>query len=802
MSFDIHILPISKKDGKDASDQVGVYLASPTSKTIRSRKGDVILFYLTMSNPRNFPQAKQILLFKKLAEHYYQQKESISSSLSAMIEYSNRYFLNQNIQNESVANFLTGNMTIAIFKEDKIYVIQAGKAISFICQGEGFSQKHTVTENVNLLGMKQGIEPFFYINEFDENSNIILAHEVSSNWDKNSFRYLGSQSLISAQQRLAPENILSANFILIKPSQGKGFIQLIQSKLKDDLNAPMVSQNSISEKLEDTKPIVINTHESQENKEQFEYLPISQIQAIELTDKNILSSGFSEEINYSSELSDETKSNEKYDEYDQEELEFGYSQNQRATKIKREKRLPKQVAKEIIYKIKNIFDTIYFASQKVLSPIKGYIDQHKPETSFFDFSVPWKLGITIGVPILLSIAGLFVAMNTGAELVFQQKLAEAKNQYIIAENTQNLTQRKEAYKKSIQMFDEALKYGNNEIDNLNSNYNIAKNQRNSIQNTLDELNNVKRVDFYPLLESTFDNDVNITKIVNTDTEIFLLDSKSGEVYLITPQTDGYQLEDAFKCSNIEYDEASMNPIIDIAEYPGNGNADPALVAIDNKGVILYCFTGGQRPIAEKVEKPPLGFGNTTEVEVKNNNIYLLDKAANAVWFYSLEELRKSQDQNPDFSPTFYFSENVPNLSSVQDFTINGNNLFAFYSDQHIALCLYQIEYNGGFITTTMCQDPATFDDTRNEISQTQTILGSNFDQITSTPSPEPSVFLADFSTKQIFQFSQSLRLNQVYEPQSNFTDEKATAFDVSPGYKPYRTIVMAFGNELYIAKVE
>ena len=802
MSFDIHILPISKKDGKDASDQVGVYLASPTSKTIRSRKGDVILFYLTMSNPRNFPQAKQILLFKKLAEHYYQQKESISSSLSAMIEYSNRYFLNQNIQNESVANFLTGNMTIAIFKEDKIYVIQAGKAISFICQGEGFSQKHAVTENVNLLGMKQGIEPFFYINEFDENSNIILAHEVSSNWDKNSFRDLGSQPLISAQQCLAPENILSANFILIKPSQGKGFIQLIQSKLKDDLNAPMVSQNSISEKLEDTKPIVINTHESQENKEQFEYLPISQIQAIELIDKNILSSEFSEEINYSSELSDETKSNEKYDEYDQGELEFGYSQNQRATKIKREKRSPKQVAKEIIYKIKNIFDTIYFASQKVLIPIKGYINQHKPETSFFDFSVPWKLGITIGVPILLSIAGLFVAMNTGAELVFQQKLAEAKNQYIIAENTQNLTERKEAYKKSIQMFDEALKYGNNEIDNLNNNYNIAKNQRNSIQNTLDELNNVKRVDFYPLLKSTFDNDVNITKIVNTDTEIFLLDSKSGEVYLITPQTDGYQLEDAFKCSNIEYDEASMNPIIDIAEYPGNGNADPALVAIDNKGVILYCFTGGQRPIAEKVEKPPLGFGNTTEVEVKNNNIYLLDKAANAVWFYSLEELRKSQDQNPDLSPTFYFSENVPNLSSVQDFTINGNNLFAFYSDQHIALCLYQIEYNGGFTTTTMCQYPATFDDTRNEISQTQTILGSNFDQITSTPSPEPSVFLADFSTKQIFQFSQSLRLNQVYEPQSNFTDEKATAFDVSPGYKPYRTIVMAFGNELYIAKVE
>ncbi len=804
MSFDIHILPISKKDGKDASEQVGVYLASPTSKTIRTRKGDVILFYLTMSNPKNFPQPKQNLLFKKLADYYYQQKESISSSLTSMIEYVNHYFLNQNIQNEIVANFYTGNMTIVVFKDEKIYVAQVGKAITFICQEEGFTQKHAVTENVNLLGMKQGIEPFFYINDFDQNSNIILAHEISTNWDKNSFRNLGNQSLHIAQERLAPEDVKSSNFIIVKPSQGKGFIQLIQSKKRDNFIEPMVFEHPTPlERLEDTSPILIQKDKIQSNvniKNNFEYLSIDQIQAVDLSDLQEFSpSEISLQSVYVNASNEKEAEFEQFDAHDIEEEVF---QEQFSSKNKREQKTIQINFKNTIFKIKDIFDIIYFSSQKIISPIQNFIDQHKPENSFFDLSVPWKLGITIGVPILLSIAGLFVAMNTGAELVFQQKLAEANNQYIIAENTQNLAEKKLAYVKSIKMFDEALKYGNKDSDDPLGNYNIAANQRNSIQNIVDQLNNVKRVNFYSLLETSLDNNVNVTKIVNTDNEIFLLDSHSGQVFLVRSQVDGYQIDDAFKCSNSEYDEASMNPIVDIAQYSGNGSADPDLVAIDNKGVILYCYAGGQSPTAEKVEKPALGFGNTTDVEVKSNNIYLLDKAANAVWFYSLEELTKTQNQNPDIFPTFFFSENIPNLSNVMDVTINEEILFALYPDQHVALCTYQTEYNGGFITTTECQNPAIFEDSRNEIEQTPIIQGSKFDQITSSPSPEPSVFFADFSTKQIFQFSQTLKLNQVFEPQSNFIDETATAFDVSPGYKPYRTIVMAFGNEIYIAKVE
>ena len=793
MSFDIHILPISKKDGKDTSDQIGVYLVSPTSKSIRTRKGDVILFYLTMSNPRNFPQAKQILLFKKLADYYYQQKESISSSLTSMIEYANRYFLNQNIQNESVVNFFTGNMTITVFKEEKIYVAQAGKAITFICQDEGFSQKHAVTENVNLLGMKQGIEPFFYINDFNQNSNIILAHEISPNWNKNTFRDLGNQSLHVAQQRLSPEGTSTSNFIIIKPILGKGFIQLIQSKKKEDFSKPMVSQQPVV--IQEPEHVLSETVQNKDAQtpNNFEYIQADQIHAIESSETSEVLKTENLHIN-ANDIESE------YSQYDNQNIEVDYTEEY-SSKNKEQKHIGKFL-KEIIFKIKDVFDTIYFGTQKIISPIQNYIKQHLPEDSFFNLSAPWKLGITIGVPILLSIAGLFVAMNTGAELVFQQKLAEANNQYIIAENIQNLTEKKQAYAKSIEMFDDALKYGNPDLEDSQSNYNIAANKRNSIQNILDQLNNVKRINFYPLLESGFDSDVNIVKIVNTDNEIFVLDSNSGEVYLINSQSDGYSIDDAFKCSNTEYDEASMNPIVDISEYSGNGTADPDLVAIDNKGVILYCYAGGQSPVAEKVEKPALGFGNTTEVEVKNNNIYLLDKAANAVWFYSLEELTKTQDQNPDLSPTFYFSENVPNLANVIDLTINELSLFAFYPDQHIILCEYQTEYNGGFITTTSCEDPAIFEDTRNEISQTPIIEGSKFDQITSSPSPEPSVFLADFSTKQIFQFSQSLRLNQVFEPQTNFTEATATAFDVSPGYKPYRTIVMAFGNELYIARVE
>ena len=779
MSFDIHILPVSKKDGKDASEQVGIYLASPTGKTIRTRKADVVLFYLTMSNPKNFPQNKQILLFKKLADYYYQQKESVSSSLTSMIEYVNRYFLNQNIQNEAVANFFTGNITIAVFKDEKLYVAQVGKAIGFVCQGEGFSQQHAVTESVNLLGMKQGIEPFFYINDIYENSNFILAHEISNGWDKNSFRDLGNQSLHVAQQRLAPDDADSANFIIIKPSEGKGFIQLIQGKKREPVAEAMVKQKTSApfDALSDTAPIPITTTELKS-----ENLSV------------VMDEG--ERIVENEGIEDDPSVNVEEKQYVAE-----YSKDE---KQKGPRKSFSEFMRGGLLGIKSIFDAIYNGYQAVTTPIRTFLQRYQREEPLISLSAPWRIGITIGVPILLSIAGLFVAMSTGSELVFQQKLAEANNQYIIAENTSELVAKKEAYLKALVLFDDALQFSDNDIEDLTSDYSVAANKRNSIQLTLDELNHVRRIDFYPLMETVLGNDVNITKIVNTDNDIFLLDDNSGEVLRIVHlQEKNYQVDESFKCSNKEYSETSMNPIVDIAEYPGNSTAEPAIVAIDNKGLILYCYVAGQSPRAEKVDKPPLGFGNTTEVDVKNNNIYILDKAANAVWFYSLAELRKSQDDNPDLSPTFYFGETMPGLTEVVDLTVNEDNLFAFYPNQHVALCTYQFDYmSGEFRTTTICEDPALFEDSRNEVTNTPFIQGVVFNQLTSTPAPEPSVFFADFSTQQIFQFSQKLKLIQVFEPVSDFSKSAATAFDVSPGYKPYRTILFAFGNELYYAKVE
>lgn len=763
MSFDIHILPVSKKEGKDANDQIGVYLASPPTKAIRTRKTDVVLFYLTMANTRNFPQNKQIHLFKKLASYYFEAKESISTSLTKMMDEVNRYFLNQNIKNEAYANFFTGHFTIAVFKENRLYVAQAGKAIGFVCDGEFFTQQHALSENVNLLGMKQGIEPFFYINEVNKNSSIILAHEISEGWDKNTFRDLGNQSLHIAQRRLVSETTDSANFIIIKPCEGKGFIQLIQGKTRTPIAEAMVKQNQEPEKL--TKTDSQNAHEN-----------LNEKTAIHESAPNLTNSPTSIPEIKDEEMSEAVKS---------------FNENKF-----RSKKDNAQQFKSLFLGTKNILDKTYQGVLKIFTPLKEFVGNLLPKEPLFTLPTTVKIFIAVLIPVVFSIIGSVIAISYGSEQVFIQKLAEANTQILIAENASDIEIRKTAYEEALLLIDDALSYGENED---------ALHKQLLINNTLDQMNQVTRIYYRNLLEISLPKDVIITKIISTDNDVFMLDQTSGEVLRVVRYAENkYQIASDFKCSNNDYNSERMNPIVDIAAYPMNSNAEPVIVAIDNKGIILYCYIGSN-PTAKKLDLPPMGWGNTTDIEIKNNYLYILDKAANAVWFYSLEEARKPYDAVPaaDLSPKFYFSDTMPLLKDVVDLTINEANLFALFPDQHLALCEYKSDYGTeGFQTITDCSEPAIFNDTRLASPETPYITDAIFNQIGSTPAPEPSVFFADFSNHHVYQFSQKLKLINIYKPMDSILQDRATAFAVSPGYKPYRTMFLAFDNIVFYAIIE
>jgi hypothetical protein len=395
-----------------------------------------------------------------------------------------------------------------------------------------------------------------------------------------------------------------------------------------------------------------------------------------------------------------------------------------------------------------------------------------PDADVLQVPPSMMLFIAIAIPVILAIIGGTVFLQRGRAQQSQVYYQKAVEEAAYAADLTNPLEQRLAWQSVLGDLDKAEYY------TVTSQSQALRAQATS---SLDMLDAVKRLDYQQAIVGGLDIEVNITRIVATTTDIYLLNGKEGSVIHAIMTSRGFEIDPNFECGPT-YGPINVGPLVDISELPPGSFENASLLGMDANGNLLYCVIGSQ-PYSAAMAPPNTGFGAPTAMSLDRGDLFLLDPEVNAVWIYRNMEVTQQ--------PRLFFGDYIPPMQDVIDLTVYNNDLFLLHADGHTTKCTY----SGMAESPTRCTDPYPYSDNRPGRDHGPTIQDAVFNQIYFSSFPERSIYMLDPQNRSVYYFSVLLTLQWQYQSKNPLPEGKATAFAISPN----RMAFMAIGNSVFYA---
>jgi len=237
-------------------------------------------------------------------------------------------------------------------------------------------------------------------------------------------------------------------------------------------------------------------------------------------------------------------------------------------------------------------------------------------------------------------------------------------------------------------------------------------------------------------------------------EVYALDSVRQAVYrAILTEGDKYVIDHNFQCQLGVVGAVTIKHIVDIAwlDTP-NIVGQPALMALDVDGDIMYCKTDGTQPEASTLITPDIGWKTPKTIEIYAGRLYVFDPGVNDIWTYERVGGVFSE------RPKSYFSGQVLDLSNAVNFTIAQGEVYILRNDGRLTYCVRDLA-----TLQTNCTESSQYSDSRpghtsgDRLDDVGGALALFYD-----PPPEPSLYLLDTATNGVYQLSLKLVLQKVF----------------------------------------
>jgi len=396
-----------------------------------------------------------------------------------------------------------------------------------------------------------------------------------------------------------------------------------------------------------------------------------------------------------------------------------------------------------------------------------------PDEGLFHLPPSTMIFFALAIPVVIAIVGGMMYLERGRTLQYQSYYEQAFNLAVQAGKLQDPAQQRAAWGLVLIDLDTAESFRST-VD--------SKALRLEAQQALDQIEQVTRIDLQPAIRGELDNSVQVSRIVATNEEIYLLNAARGNVMraLYTPR--GYEVDTSFRCGKGTYGTIVVGPPVGLIPLP-KGNANNAdLLSLDENGNRLYCGQGSNLPLARRVTLPGLWKKPTAiTLNPDNLNLYVLDIPANQVWIFQNEE--KAEEMLP-----FFDEPQPPSLVDVIDIAAASGDLFLLHSDGQVSRCTYgQLEQ-----ILTRCQ-PVIFTGLPGGRGDSAAMEGTQLWQIVYAPPPGASLYLLDASNQAILHFSLMGNFQAQYRSKNPLPTQPAVALAISPR----RSVFIAVGNQVY-----
>jgi hypothetical protein len=746
--LDFNLLPLSRQAGEYHPELPGLQVARRPRRAARGREQDQLILFLAFGGSEPAVQIDRITA--EAANTYYDTPGAVTSALRFTAEAINHALLQQNQKGSGSGQQTLGLLSLVVLRGGQLYLAQSGPVHAYFLSGGQVEHLYDVQLTGKGLGLSQGTQLRYFQAVLNPNDTLLLATIPDPSWSAAGLAPLYGQGPESLRRRLLGQSGADVQAVILQAAQGSGKVVLLTASPIVHVQAPTapaapspatmeaaISQSSMmpAEALAPDEPEVLLEEGLPDG-----FLPLAEPEILGMPEP--LASRVVAE----------------------------------APVVKGHPRQPEKRVAALHASRQGTGDTLAGATHNVGRAGGTLFSRLLPEDAWAAIPNSVMAFIALAVPLVIVAIATGVYFRRGLAAQAEYLYSQAVEVVSQAQVQTDLLKRRESLIIALDYLDRA--------DSLNKIPGSAE-LRPSVGQALDDLDQVKRLDFQPAVTGGVGDMARITRMLAVDGDLYMLDGRSGKVFRATPTQQGYQIDETIQCGPGA--AAGIGSLVDLAAWPNMSDIQASVVAMDANGNLALCAPDTPAQVAE--------LGNPANRELTNlvgfsqdfTDLYVLDPQGSAVWVYLAGQYSSE--------PRFYFDQDIPvTIQGMIDLEATSENLYLLHKDGHMVVC-----YTGtlGNVTPSRCTDPVPFMDTRVGRENTPIAHMPPYSQFEYSPPPDPSLYFLEPTTQAIDRYSlHVLAFQKRFQPESALPGGEATAFFID---SINRMIFLAVGNQVYYA---
>lgn len=829
-SLDLNLLLIARQGVGELSELPDLYAVTPPRRTARGRETDSLIIYLSMvGNSPLTPEAHRRLL-EEMAQKFYKTAGSLTAALRTVAEALNLHLLDRNLRSTSSGRQGIGQLLLVALRADMVYIAESGVVRAFFITPQETQPLYDLQSSGRGLGLSRSLPLRFLQLKLAADDYLLLSTIASPGWSEASIKHPSQSGMEELRRQLMGSPGHEFNAVIVQAQAGTGKLKLLRRKpdtgvlstpreedqptgaviaapsadvqaaaprVDRGLGVPSASvsaPSSVGQPTEDKALGVpsasVSMPSSVGQPTEDKGLGVSSSPQSNIPPTSVESSISRGERNQPIPSATQVAS--------QSPVSVGGAQPQPATPHAESGRPVSPISKPVSPPAKPVKDQPARPSAKYLTALRvtlgsilaaigratrsaistigtallRLLKNLLPDADILRLPPSTMVFIAIAIPLVLAVIGGIVFLQRGQAQQEQIYYQQAVEKAAYAATLTNPLEQRIAWQTALGDLDKAEKY------TVTSQ---SQELRSQVTASLDALDTVKRLDYKQAIVSGLESSVNVTRIVATTADLYLLNGAQGNVLHAVLTGRGYELDPSFQCGPTN-GPINVGPLVDIVELPPGGYENASVLGMDANGNLLYCVVGSQ-PYSASLAPPNTGLGEPIGFSLDRGDLFILDPKVNAVWIY-----RNMEVSQP---PRLFFGDNIPPMQDVIDMAVYNDDLFMLHADGHTTKCVY----SGVAQSPTRCDDPFPYSDNRPGRVHGPVIEDAVFAQIIYSSFPERSVFYLEPKNQAIYYFSVLLTLQYQYQSKQPLAAGDATAFTISPN----RIAFLAIANNVYYA---
>lgn len=823
--LDMNLAFAARQAGHETPELICIHTADAPRRSARGREQDRLVLYLAMDGNALLPPGKQDQALAELAKVYYSTPGAVTSAMRRVIDAFNESLLERNRRLESTGRQGVALLAQMVLRGVRLTLAHSGPLRTFLVTA-GETRYFYDPDMADLyLGQSKMPPVRFFQVDLAAGDTILTAAQPAPDWNETMLANLHGQGPESLRRRLFSAAVTDLNAFLLQVRPGKGAVFVLRGAIpapaavvpapvpvsRSPEAAPASTQEAVPAQSAPVAgaPIPVALAASSVEIDTERYPSAHPETSLEetITLEKVPSADTTTSPDEIPEI--ETGAVQQVEEPLEASLEAADS-SRRPAEILDNEMATSPVAAQVVSTLPEpaLDASTQAAQQQAAKPARaagaslaalgrgltgalGWIGQRFTNLFqrlalaevFAGLPSSMMAFIALALPLALAVMAGMAYLRLGKDVQYETTLAQAQRMAARGLEQQDVTARRADLETALGLLHKAEGYHTLNPETLEL--------RNRLQNGMDELDLVERVDYLPAIQGALPTGARITSIALVEDDLYLLDISHGKVIRAMRTSQGFEIDPSFDCGPGPAGISSIGPLVDMSAWPGEFDPKANVVAFDATGGLLYCREG-EPSNPERLALPAENsWGQVTGMAFNLADSFVLDPLSTNLWIFRGSEFKNT--------PINFFIDNsvdpprktAPMMDDVIDLAANRDDVYLLHQDGQITLCTY----SGFELIQTNCTSPH-FIDFRPGRENLPLTPPAPFIQILNTRPPDPSLFLLEAQTQSIYHFSlRNLAFQRQYLPRDPLPGN-TTAFLVD---NLGRYLYLAVGNQIYHA---